>query len=238
MRRRNSTGLTLVEVLVSVTFTAVLVAGLSVPLSIGLINRQQGQNITEATNLAQAEMESIRGTWLDPTPSADITKSVGQSDYDDNNINVDWRAPNATTPCVASNGTFLTNVYAAGSVILSRNDTVNNLLSNPSQLTPNSAEIPNSVKNIAIDSNGDCKQDYWGQIIFGNAPDTIGTAPIARTKRVVIRIFRLQTDPSTLSYTPVNAARPTSFSQSSTVQNGVPIMNLPLAVIVADIPRN
>jgi Tfp pilus assembly protein PilV len=238
MRRRNSIGLTLVEVLVSVTFTAVLVAGLSVPLSIGLINRQQGQNITEATNLAQAEMESIRGTWLDPTPSADVTKSVGQSDYDNNSINVDWRAPNATSPCIPSDGTFLTNVYAAGNVNLSRNDTVNNLLSNPSLLAPNSAEIPAAVRNIAIDSNGDCQQDYWGQIIFGNAPDSTGTARIDRTKRMVIRIFRLQTDPSTLNYTPVNAARPTSFAQSSTVQNGVSIMNLPLAVIIADIPRS
>jgi Tfp pilus assembly protein FimT len=238
MRRRTSIGLTLVEVLVSVTFTAVLLAGLSVPLSIGLINRQQGQNITEATSLAQAEMESIRGAWLDPTPTIDITKSVGQDDFDKNNINIAWSAPNATNPCAPGGGISLTNVYAAGSVTLSRNDTTNDLLSDPSLLAPNSAEIPNSIKNIAIDSNGDCKQDYWGQIIFGNTPDSTGTDPIQRTKRVVIRIFRLQTDPSTLSYTPVNAARPTNYGQSTTVQNGVSIMNLPLAVVIADIPRS
>jgi Tfp pilus assembly protein PilV len=238
MYRRNSTGLTLVEVLVSVTFTAVLLAGLSVPLSIGLINRQQGQNITEATNIAQAEMESIRGTWLNPIPSADITKSVGQSAYDNNNINIDWRAPNATAPCAPSAATDLTNVYAAGSVTLSRNDTANNLLSNPSLLAPNSTEIPAAVRNIAIDSNGDCRQDYWGQIIFGNAPDSTGIARIDRTKRVVIRIFRLQTNPNNFNYTPVNAARPTSYGQSATVQNGVSIMNLPLAVVIVDIPRS
>jgi Tfp pilus assembly protein FimT len=237
MRRRNSTGLTLVEVLVSVTFTAVLLAGLSVPLSIGLINRQQGQNLTETINLAQAEMESIRGTWLDPAPSANITTSVGQNDFDNNNINIAWSAPNATNPCAPGGGAFLTNIYPAFSVTLSRNDTVNNLLSNPSLLAPNSVQIPAAVRNIAIDSNGDCKQDYWGQIIFGNAPDSAGTAPIVRTKRVVIRIFRLQTNPNNFSYTPVNAARPTNYGQSSTVQNGVPIMNLPLAVVIADIPR-
>lgn len=238
MYKRNSAGLTLVEVLVSVTFTAVLLAGLSVPLSISLINRQQGQNITEATNLAQAEMESVRGTWLNPVPSGTVGISVGQNAFDNNNINIDWRAPNASAPCVASAATTLTNVYAAGNVNLSRNDTVNNLLSNPSLLTPNSAEIPVAVRNIAIDSNGDCQQDYWGQIIFGNAPDSTGTARIDKTKRVVIRIFRPQTDPSTLTYTPVNAARPTNFAQSSTIQNGVSIMNLPLAVVIADIPRS
>jgi Tfp pilus assembly protein PilV len=241
MYRRNSIGLTLVEVLVSVTFTAVLLAGLSVPLSIGLINRQQGQNITEATNLAQAEMESIRGKWLNPTPSVvDITRSVGQTNFDNNDVDITWRAPNTTDPCIPANGASLSNVYAAGSasIALSRNDTVNNLLSNPALLTPNSAEIPNSVRNIAIDSNGDCQQDYWGQIIFGNAPDSTSVARIERTKRVVVRIFRLQTDPSTLSYTPVNAARPTSFAQSSTIQNGVSVMNLPLAVVIADIPRS
>ncbi|MGA7955178.1 MAG: hypothetical protein WCA07_16825 [Gloeobacterales cyanobacterium] len=237
MRSRNRVGLTLVEVLVSVTFTAILLAGLSVPLAIGMVNRKQGQNLTDATNLAQAELESIRGTWLDPTPSADITKSVGQSNFDNNNINVAWLAPNTTNPCVLSATTTLTNVYAAGSV-LSRNDTVNNLLSDPSQLAPNSTEIPTAVRNIAIDSNGDCKQDYWGQIIFGNAPDSTGTASIANTKRVVIRIFRLQTNPNSLSYTPVNAARPTIFGQSGNVQNGVSIMNLPLAVVIADIPRS
>jgi Tfp pilus assembly protein PilV len=238
MRRRNSIGLTLVEVLVSVTFTSVLLAGLSVPLSIGLINRRQGQNLTEATNLAQAEMESIRGTWLDPTSSADITKSVGQSDFDSNTINVAWRAPNATNPCIPGVATTLTNVYPAGSTTLSRNDTVNSLLSDPSLLTPNSSEIPNTVKNIAIDSNGDCKQDYWGQIIFGNAPDSTGTAPIVRTKRVVIRVFRLQTNPNNFSYTPVNAVRPTGYSQSASLQNGVSIMNLPSAIVIADIPRS
>jgi Tfp pilus assembly protein PilV len=238
MYKRNSAGLTLVEVLVSVTFTAVLLAGLSVPLSIGLINRQQGQNITEATNIAQAEMERIRGTWLNSTASAVIGTSVGQSDFDNNNIKVDWRAPNASAPCVVSAATTLTNVYTAGNVNLSRNDTVNNLLSNPSLLAPSSVEIPIAVRSIAIDSNGDCRQDYWGQIIFGNAPDSTGTARIDRTKRVVIRIFRLQTNPSTLTYTPVNAARPTNFAQSSTMQNGVSIMNLPLAVVIADIPRS
>lgn len=238
MHKRNSAGLTLVEVLVSVTFTAVLLAGLSVPLSIGLINRQQGQNITEATNLAQAEMERIRGTWLNPVPSGAVGISVGQNAFDNNNINIDWRAPNATAPCLASAATDLTNVYAAGNVNLSRNDTVNNLLSNPALLAPNSAEIPAVVRNIAIDSNGDCRQDYWGQIIFGNAPDSTSIARIDRTKRVVIRIFRLQTDPGTLTYTPVNAARPTSYAQASTVQNGVSIANLPLAVVIADIPRS
>jgi hypothetical protein len=209
-----------------------------VPLSIGLINRQQGQNITEATNLAQAQIESIRGKWLNSVSSATIGTSFGQSDFDNNNIKVDWRAPNASAPCAPSAATTLDNVYAAGNVALSRSDTVKNLLSNPSLLAPDSAQIPASVRNIAIDSNGDCKQDYWGQIIFGNAPDSTGNARIDRTKRVVVRIFRLQTDPSTLNYTPVNAARPTNFAQSSTVQNGVSIMNLPLAVVTTDIPRS
>jgi type II secretory pathway pseudopilin PulG len=233
---RNHKGLTLVEVLVSVTFSAILLAGLSVPLSIGIINRQQGQNLTSATNLAQAQVESIRGSWMDPQASATTGVSVGQNDFDNNNIDIAWNGPNTTSPCVPTAGGSLTNVYAAANTTLTANGTTT-LLSDPSQIAPNSTSIPSTTRNIAIDANGDCQQDYWGQIIFGNAPDSTGTGQIPRTKRVVVRIFRVQTNPTNFSYTPVNAGRPTSYGTSTTTQNGVAISNLPVAVVVADIPR-
>jgi type II secretory pathway pseudopilin PulG len=237
MHIRNHKGLTLVEVLVSVTFSAILLAGLSVPLSIGLINRQQGQNLTSATNLAQAQIESIRGSWMDPQASATTGVSVGQNNFDNNNIAIAWNAPNATSPCVSTAGGSLTNVYLATNLNLTYNDATNFLLSDPSQIPPNSTAIPSATRNIAIDANGDCQQDYWGQIIFGNAPDSTGTGEIPRTKRVVVRIFRVQTNPTSFSYIPVNAGRPTSYGTSTTTQNGVAISNLPVAVVVADIPR-
>ncbi len=234
---RNHKGLTLVEVLVSVTFSAILLAGLSVPLSIGIINRQQGQNLTLATNLAQAQVESIRGSWMDPQASTTTTGvSVGQNDFDNNNIDIAWNSPNASSPCAPTAGGSITNVYTAANTTLTANGSTT-LLSDPSQIVPNSASIPSATRNIAIDANGDCQQDYWGQIIFGNAPDSTGAGQIPRTKRVVVRIFRLQTNPTSLNYTPVNAGRPTNYGKDTTTQNGVAILNLPLAVVVADIPR-
>jgi Tfp pilus assembly protein PilV len=235
MHIRNHKGLTLVEVLVSVTFSAILLAGLSVPLSIGLINRQQGQNLTSATNLAQAQVESIRSSWMDPRASATTGVSVGQNNFDNNNIAIAWNSP--VSPCAPNAGRALDNVYSATNLNLTFNDTANFLLSDPSQIAPNSTSIPSATRNIAIDANGDCQQDYWGQIIFGNAPDSTGTEQIPRTKRVVVRIFRVQTNPTNFSYTPVNAGRPTSYGTSTTTQNGVAISNLPSAVVVADIPR-
>jgi type II secretory pathway pseudopilin PulG len=231
---RDGRGLTLLEVLVSVSFAAILLAALAVPLSIGLINRSQGKKMTEATNLAQAQLEAIRTSWLDPNIVSGSTTTQGQQDFDNNNININaWNTPNTSSPCVPSAGAPFMSAYAAANKDMNYSDATKTpkLLTDPTQVAPNNINIPLALKAIAIDANGDCKQDYWGQILLGNPPDATGSANLRDTKRVVVRIFSLQDNPSTLSYTPVNAASPTRYSQSPNQQR------LPLAVLVADIAR-
>lgn len=231
---RGEGGLTLLEVLVSVSFAAILLAVLAVPLSIGLVNRSQGKKITEATNLAQAQLEAIRTSWLDPNIIAGSTTTQGQQDFDNNNININaWNAPNTSSPCVPSAGSPFVSAYAAANKDMNYSDATKTpkLLTDPTQVAPNDINIPLKLKAIAIDANGDCKQDYWGQIMLGNPPDATGSANLRDTKRVVVRIFRLQDNPTALSYTPVNVASPTRYSQSPNQQR------LPLAVLVTDISR-
>jgi type II secretory pathway pseudopilin PulG len=231
---RDGRGLTLLEVLVSVSFAAILLAALAVPLSIGLINRSQGKKMTEATNLAQAQLEAIRTSWLDPNIISGSTTTQGQQDFDNNNININaWNTPNTSSPCLPTTGSPFMSAYAAANKDMNYSDATKTpkLLTDPTQVAPNNINIPLPLKAIAIDANGDCTQDYWGQILLGNPPDATGSTNLRDTKRVVVRIFSLQDNPSTLSYTPVNAASPTRYSQSPNQQR------LPLAILVADIAR-
>lgn len=239
--RRSHQGLTLVEVLVSILIAATILGAVSAPIAVGVVNRRQGQNLTLATNLAQAQMESIRGSWGNSTISTtDSTLTQGQVDYDNNNINIAWSTASGAG-CVPNAGATLSSVYAASSS-LTANDTVNALLSDPAQVAPNSALIPVAVRNIPIDTNSDCVQDYWGQIILGRPPSSPGsTTALSYTKRVVVRIFRVQTDPngSTMNYTPVNPGKSQLYMTGRGVeQNGVSTWNLPLAVLIVDIPRS
>jgi type II secretory pathway pseudopilin PulG len=240
---RNRRALTLVEVLVSIMIAGTILGALSAPMAVGVINRRQGQNLTLATNVAQAEMESIRGGWGNSAISAiDSKRTQGQVDYDSNNINVAWSTANvAGAGCVPNPGATLNSVYPASST-LTANDTTNALLSDPAQVAPNSAAIPAVVDNMPIDVNGDCIQDYWGQIILGRPPSGAGaTTPLSFTKRVVVRIFRVQTDPdgATMNFIPVNPGKPQLYlTGRGNQQNGVSSWNLPLAVLIVDIPRS
>ncbi len=240
-RPRNRRALTLVEVLVSILISGTLLGALAAPMAVGVINRRQGQNLTLATNIAQAEMEAIRGAWGNSAISTtDSTRTQGQVDYDNNNLNISWSTTSGNG-CVPNPGATISNVYAANST-LTANDTANALLSDPAQIAPNSTLIPTTVDNLPIDSNGDCIQDYWGQIILGRAPSGSGaTTALGYTKRVVVRIFRVQTDPdgSTMNFTPVNPGKPQLYlTGKDNQQNGVSSWNLPLAVLIVDIPRS
>jgi type II secretory pathway pseudopilin PulG len=242
---RNRRALTLVEVLVSIMIAGTILGALSAPMAVGVINRRQGQNLTLATNAAQAEIESIRGGWGNSAISADSKRTLGQVDYDSNNINVAWSTANvAGAGCVPNPGATLNSVYPASST-LTANDTANALLSDVAQVAPNSASIPAAVRNIPIDTNGDCVQDYWGQIILGRAPSgtsgAAATTPLSFTKRVVVRIFRVQTDPGadTMNFIPANPGKPQLYlTGKANQQNGVSSWNLPLAVLIVDIPRS
>jgi type II secretory pathway pseudopilin PulG len=238
---RNRRALTLVEVLVSIMIAGTILGALSAPMAVGVINRRQGQNLTLATNAAQAEIESIRGSWANSAISAaDSKRTQGQVDYDSNNINVAWSTTNEPG-CVPNPGATLNSVYPSSST-LTANDTTNALLSDPAQIAPNSAAIPAAVDNLPIDVNGDCIQDYWGQIILGRPPSGSGaTTALAYTKRVVVRIFRVQTDPdgTTMNFTPVNPGKPQLYlTGKANQQNGISSWNLPLAVLIVDIPRS
>lgn len=237
---RSRRGLTLVEVLVSILVAATILGALSAPIAVGVVNRRQGQNLTLATNIAQAEMESIRGGWGNSAASTvDSKRTRGQVDYDSNNINVAWSTASGTG-CVPNPGGTLNSVYTDGTLVA--NDVANALLSDPAQIAPNSATIPAAVRNLPIDTNADCIQDYWGQIIVGRPPAGAGAAtPLSFTKRVVVRIFRVQTDPSgaTMNFIPVNPGRPQLYvTGRGFQQNGVSSWNLPLAVLIVDIPRS
>jgi Tfp pilus assembly protein PilV len=218
---RYSSGLTLIEVLVSVTFAALLLSALTVPLTVGLINRSQSQKLTEATNLAQAQIEEIRSAWLDPA-----NPTQAQQNFDGNKVRIIWKSPD---PC--GDRTALASVG-----LLTFNATATNgdkLLSDASQIFPNDSKIDSNFKAIAIDKDGDCTPDYWGQIMLGNLPDNNETASLKNVKRVVVRIFRLQDNPASLSSTPVNTAKLSTYSQKPNAQNS----GAPLVVLVSDIPK-
>jgi type II secretory pathway pseudopilin PulG len=221
LRVRSMNGLTLIEVLVSVTFAALLLAALTVPLSIGLINRSQSQKLTEATNLAQAQIEEIRSTWMDPS-----SLIQAQQNFDSNKVRIIWKSPD---PC--GDRTAITPVS-----LLTFNATATNgdkLLSDASQIFPNDSKIDSFFKAIAIDADGDCTQDYWGQIMLGNLPDNNETASLKDVKRVVVRIFRLQDNPASLRNAPVNTSKLSTYSQNPNEQNP----GAPLVVLVSDIPK-
>ena len=214
-------GLTLIEVLVSVTFAALLLAALTIPLSIGLINRSQSQKLTEATNLAQAQIEEIRSTWMDPS-----SLIQAQQNFDSNKVRIIWKSPD---PC--GDRTAITPVGS-----LTFNTTATNgdkLLSDASQISPNDSKIDSTFKAIAIDADGNCTQDYWGQIMLGNLPDNDESASLKDVKRVIVRIFRLQDNPTSLSNAPVNTAKLSTYSQNPNAQNP----GAPLVVLIADIPK-
>jgi type II secretory pathway pseudopilin PulG len=236
---RNAAALTLVEVMVSILVSGLILGSLSAPMAVGVINRRQAQELTRATNLAQAELENIRGHWTDPTeatvPAGSERKTVGQQRFDDNQIPVVWQVVRTGTPCAGPGGTV--NAYPSADASLTYNDATNKLLSNPAQVAPNHALIPASVRTLSIDLDGDCQRDYWGQILMGNAPDNTGTARLENTKRVVVRLFRRQTNLTSLAYTPVNALRPHLYGVGSTQQGGVSMQDLPLVVLSADITR-
>jgi Tfp pilus assembly protein PilV len=218
---RSDSGLTLIEVLVSVTFAALLLSALTVPLAVGLINRSQSQKLTEATNLAQAQIEEIRSAWLDPA-----NPTQAQQNFDGNKVRIMWKSPDPCGDRVA--------IVSVGS--LTFNATATNgdkLLSDASQISPNDGKIDLTFKAIAIDKDGDCTQDYWGQIMLGNLPDNNETASLKNVKRVVVRIFRLQDNPASLSNTPVNTAKLSTYSQKPNAQNS----GAPLVVLVSDIPK-
>jgi prepilin-type N-terminal cleavage/methylation domain-containing protein len=249
--KRNQHGLTLVEVLVSVSVAALLLSALSAPIAVGIINRRQGQDLTQATNIAQLQIESIRSGWGLPAQDATSAypKSVGQSNYDNNQLLLAWKQPGAG--CIANavpNAGFSGAYNAAGTNLVfdsTDNSTTppTNVLQNPASIAPNSNLIPAAVRAIPIDTNNDCVQDYWGQIMLANVASNTVTSGASSTslgtKRVVIRIFRLQTNPTTLSYTPVNAQTPIyNGSGIPTRTDGTSYFQLPVVVLVADIARS
>jgi type II secretory pathway pseudopilin PulG len=218
---RSVRGLTLIEVLVSVTFAALLLSALTVPLTVGLINRSQSQKLTEATNLAQAQIEEIRSAWLDPS-----NPTQAQQNFDGNKVRIIWKSPD---PCGNRVAIIPVNLLTFNATAVNGNE----ILSDASQISPNDNKIDSTFKAIAIDADGDCTQDYWGQIMLGNLPDNNETASLKNVKRVVVRIFRLQDNPTSLSNTPVNTAKLSTYSQKPNAQNP----GAPLVVLVSDIPK-
>jgi type II secretory pathway pseudopilin PulG len=240
--KRKAKGLTLIEVLVSIAFAAILLSALSVPLAMGLINRIQGRKLTEATNLAQAQVEAIRASWSVPTPviAGTATPTIGQQNFDNNRINISWNTLNATQACPPTPVGEKT-IYAATNKDLNYSDATKSpkLLTDPYLVAPNNVNIPSVVKAIEIDAdgkpdlNGKCTQDYWGQIMFGNAPDDNTGVALKDTKRVVVRIFTLEEDPKALNIALAPTVKLSAYSLNPNQQN----LGLPLVVLIADIPR-
>jgi hypothetical protein len=228
-------------VLVSIAFAAILLSALSVPLAIGLINRIQGRKLTEATNLAQSQVEAIRASWSVPTPvlAGTATPTIGQQNFDNNTINIPWNTLNASQTCPPT-PVGVKTIYAATNKDLNYSDATKSpkLLTDPSLVSPNDVNIPSVVKAIEIDADGKpdlsgkCTQDYWGQIMFGNPDDNTGIA-LKDTKRVVVRIFDLKEDPKSLNIALAPTAKLSTYSLNPDPQN----LGLPLVVLVSDIPR-
>jgi type II secretory pathway pseudopilin PulG len=253
--QRKKSGLTLVEVLASVTVAAAILAALSAPMAVGIINRRQGQDVTQATNLAQMEIESIRRNWQTATLIAGVngqapTITQGQQNYDNNVVSLAWNQ--AAPGCVVNTLPAATSVTAT--ITSDTTDTSTGtpiqVLNNPSNIPPNSGSITAGLSNVPIDANNDCVQDYWGQVIVSNiasANPTSGGTYTAGMKRVVVRIFRRQSVISALNYVPVNAR--VSLYNSSGIQQSalttstgtavnVSFLDLPIVVLVADIARS
>jgi type II secretory pathway pseudopilin PulG len=256
--KRNQGGLTLVEVLASVTVAAAILAALSAPMAVGIINRRQGQDVTQATNLAQMEIESIRRNWqtaeLIPGVSGQPpSMTKGQQNYDNNVVSVAWNQ--AAVGCVPGSPiTVIPEVTA--DITYDAIDTTTTpgtpikVLNNPSNISPNSGSITAGLNNVRIDANNDCAQDYWGQVVVSNiasANPTSGATYTAGMKRIVVRIFRKQSVLASLDYIPVNTR--TSLYNASGIQKtaltnaaGAPVdvsfLDLPVVVLVADIARS
>jgi type II secretory pathway pseudopilin PulG len=246
---RKKSGLTLVEVLVSVTVAAAILAALSAPMAVGIINRRQGQDITQATNLAQMEIEAIRNKWQDSRLVAVAAGQVptltqGQQDYDNNRVDIVWSQAQAVAPCPPSNVLPTPTTVTAGITSDSPASAAVQELSDQANIPPNSALITAALQNIPIDADNNCVQDYWGQVMVSNVasenPSAGGAAStVSGTKRIVVRIFRRQSNLAALNYTPVDAR--TSLYNSSGIQQtaaGVSFLNLPVVVLVADIARS
>jgi type II secretory pathway pseudopilin PulG len=243
---RNKRGLTLVEVLASVTVAAAILAALSAPMAVGIINRRQGQDVTQATNLAQMEIEAIRNNWQNSAliavpPGQTPTTTEGQQDYDNNNIRVVWNQAiaGACVPGSLPGATEVTAQITSDSPPLSAVQE----LSDQANIPPNSALITATLRNIPIDADNNCFQDYWGQVMVSNIasanPTAGGGAASTGAKRIVVRIFRRNSDLTTLNYVPVNAR--TSLYNSSGIQRtaaGISFLDLPVVVLVADIARS
>jgi type II secretory pathway pseudopilin PulG len=252
--RRKKSGLTLVEVLASVTVAAAILAALSAPMAVGIINRRQGQDVTQATNLAQLEIEAIRRSWQIPAPVAPAvagqvsTTTLGQQNYDKNIVSVAWNPGGAG--CIAN--TVPTPVPVTADTTSDSTDAVTGIkvLNNQANIPPNSSSITAALSNISIDADNDCDRDYWGQVmvsdIASSSPTGSGAATVGM-KRIVVRIFRSQSNLAALNYVPVNAR--TSLYNASGIQKNnlttaagaavsVSFLDLPVVVLVADIARS
>jgi type II secretory pathway pseudopilin PulG len=252
--RRKKSGLTLVEVLASVTVAAAILAALSAPMAVGIINRRQGQDVTQATNLAQLEIEAIRRSWQIPAPVAPAvagqasTTTLGQQNYDKNIVSVAWNPGGAG--CVST--AVPTPVPVAATPTSDSTDAVTGIkvLNNQANIPPNSSAITAALSNIPIDADNDCNRDYWGQVmvsdIASSSPTGSGAATVGM-KRIVVRIFRSQSNLAALDYVPVNAR--TSLYNASGIQKdklttaagaavSVSFLDLPVVVLVADIARS
>jgi len=205
--RGGGGGLTLVEVLVSAVIAILLLSSLASFFAVSSIKRLQSNRIDQATQLAYSQINEVTQFWQT------FDEKSGESYFDQQAM-----------------------VFAWSDEFFPEVPTTNNkpdlkALRDPSMIAPNSQQIPEALKIIPVDINGDNEADFLAQVFVGDIPN----APPGELKRLVVRIFDKLAPVEDLDKVPVIALKPLIFgSNEAFTQQG---LEAPLVVMVADIRR-
>ncbi|WP_218080392.1 prepilin-type N-terminal cleavage/methylation domain-containing protein [Anthocerotibacter panamensis] len=206
MARRTAQGLTLIEVLVSAVIASLLLSSLASFFAVSAVKRLQSAHIYEATQLARSEINEIREFWQQ-------YDEKGEAYFDRQALVFAWSDEYFDTVPETNNGpTF-------------------EALTDPSAIPPNAKQIPEQLRVIPVDTNGDGQADYLAQVFAGQAPGV----PKGELRRVVVRIFDRDVAVEELQETPVRALRPLVYGSSQAANEQS--LSQPLVVLVADLSR-
>lgn len=203
---RKRAGVTLIEVLISAVIAALLLSSLASFFAISMIKRGQTGRIGQAVQLAESQVNEVRRFWGG-------FDDQGNSFFDEQAMVFAWNDDYYPTVGTTNNGPDYKE------------------LSEPSAVAPNARQIPEFLRAMPVDINGDGQADFLAQVFVGQPPD----APQGELKRLVVRIFDKFAPIEDLDKTPVVPLRPLINENNETASQAN--LMAPLVVVVADISR-
>jgi prepilin-type N-terminal cleavage/methylation domain-containing protein len=204
-RARRPQGLTLIEVLVSAVIAALLLSSLASFFALAGVKRLQSQRLSEATQLAESQINEVTRFW-------ETFAEDGESYFDKQALVFAWS--DEYFPEVPTISNYRSQV-----------------LKDPSAIPANAPAIPEALRIIPVDTDGDNQADFLAQVFVGNTPD----AEPGELKRLVVRIYDKQAPLEDMDQTPVVALKPLVYGNNEAfTEQG---LQAPLVVLVADIRR-